>query len=66
MINRAICIILLATVPIYFLPFHAHAQKVLQEEDFFEIKKVLTPEDALLEVGGLVTLPNGHLAISTR
>lgn len=44
----------------------AVAQETPKEEDFFKIKKITTPEGILLEVGGLVTLPNGDLGISTR
>jgi len=42
------------------------AQETPKEEDFFRINKVRVPEGPILEVGGLVTLPNGDLAISTR
>lgn len=44
----------------------AHAQETPKEEDFFKIMKVATPEGIILEVGGLVSLPNGDLGISTR
>jgi len=42
------------------------AQETPKEEDFFKINKVRIPEGPILEVGGLVTLPDGSLAISTR
>lgn len=42
------------------------AQETPKEEDFFRINKVKVPEGPILEVGGLVTLPNGDLGISTR
>lgn len=42
------------------------AQETPKEEDFFKIMKVATPEGIILEVGGLVTMPNGDLGISTR
>lgn len=42
------------------------AQEAPKEEDFYKINKVRTPEGVILEVGGLVTLPNGDLGISTR
>lgn len=44
----------------------AIAQETPKEEDFFKITKVSAPEGTLLEVGGLVTLPNGNLGVSTR
>jgi len=42
------------------------AQETPKEEDFYKILKLPAPEGILLEVGGLVTLPNGNLAVSTR
>lgn len=42
------------------------AQETPKEEDFFKIMKVATPEGIILEVGGLVSLPNGNLGVSTR
>lgn len=37
-----------------------------RESDYFEIRRVRTPEGIILEVGGMVTLPDGNLALSTR
>lgn len=37
-----------------------------KEEDFFKIMRVPAPEGVILEVGGLCTLPNGDLAVTTR
>ncbi|TFF38946.1 c-type cytochrome [Mucilaginibacter psychrotolerans] len=37
-----------------------------KEDDFFKIMKVPAPEGTILEVGGLCTLPNGSLAVTTR
>lgn len=52
---------------INFSVFHeVRAQESPKEEDFFKIFKMPIPEGNLLEVGGLVTLPDGNLAISTR
>ncbi|WP_293307209.1 hypothetical protein [Pedobacter sp. UBA5917] len=42
------------------------AQETPKEEDFFRINKVRVPEGPILEVGGLITLPNGDLGLSTR
>lgn len=44
----------------------AFAQETPKEEDYYKIMKVAAPEGTLLEVGGLVTLPNGNLGVSTR
>ncbi|HKO82123.1 MAG TPA: hypothetical protein VJU78_17065, partial [Chitinophagaceae bacterium] len=46
--------------------FSLQAQESAKEEDFFRIMKVSSPEGTLLEVGGLCTLPNGDLAVTTR
>lgn len=42
------------------------AQQTPKEEDFYKVMKVRVPEGPILEVGGLVTLPNGDLGVSTR
>ena len=44
----------------------AFSQESAKEEDFFKIYKVRSPEGNILEVGGLCTLPNGDLAVTTR
>ena len=49
-----------------FLHFSSSSQEAASEEDFFRIMKVSSPEGTLLEVGGLCTLPNGDLAVTTR
>lgn len=41
-------------------------QETPKEEDFSKIMKVSSPEGTLLEVGGLVVMPNGDLGVSTR
>jgi cytochrome c551/c552 len=37
-----------------------------KEDDYFKIKTVNAPIGSILEVGGLCTLPNGTLAVTTR
>ena len=37
-----------------------------KEDDFYKIAKVNAPEGTILEVGGLCTLPNGNLVVTTR
>jgi cytochrome c551/c552 len=44
----------------------ASAQESAKEEDYFKIMRVSSPEGTILEVGGLCTLPNGNLAVTTR
>lgn len=43
-----------------------HAQESVKEEDFFRIMRISAPEGTILEVGGLCTLPDGDLAVTTR
>lgn len=37
-----------------------------KEEDYFKIMRVPAPEGTILEVGGLCTLPNGDVGVTTR
>lgn len=61
-IKRILTTALMLFAPILLL----FAQESPKEEDYFKIRKVRTPEGIILEVGGLVTLPNGDLGVSTR
>ena len=63
-INKLYRAVLLSAI--MFSGSFAFAQETPKEEDFFKIMKVATPEGIILEVGGLVNLPNGDLGISTR
>lgn len=42
------------------------AQYTPAEDDYFKIADVVSPEEYLLEVGGLAVLPNGDLGVATR
>jgi cytochrome c551/c552 len=54
-------------ITLFFIPVSsAVAQESAKEEDFFKINKVRSPEGNILEVGGLCTMPNGDLAVTTR
>ncbi|RAW03561.1 c-type cytochrome [Pseudochryseolinea flava] len=44
----------------------AVAQKLPVEEDYYKIITIPTPEGILLEVGGVATLQDGRIAVSTR
>ncbi len=57
---------LLSILFVFCMCTFLHAQESAKEEDFFKILKVSSPEGTLLEVGGLCTLPNGDLAVTTR
>jgi cytochrome c551/c552 len=47
--------------------FSSDAQtRTPQEEDYYRIITIPTPEGMLLEVGGVATLPDGRIALSTR
>jgi len=57
---------MLAMLALSFSYTITQAQETPKEEDFFKIMKVRVPEGPVLEVGGLITLPDGNLGISTR
>ena len=40
--------------------------KLPTEDDYYKIITIPTPEGVLLEVGGVATLPDGRIALSTR
>jgi len=42
------------------------AEKQYKEEDYYRIMTLGLPTDVVLEAGGVCTLPNGKLAVSTR
>ncbi|HEY0610883.1 MAG TPA: c-type cytochrome [Chitinophaga sp.] len=54
------------TLLLAVLSGNAFGQETPKEEDFSKIVKVSSPEGTLLEVGGLVMMPNGDLGVSTR
>lgn len=55
-----------SVIMIFLLTTSSQAQESIKEEDFFRIMRVSAPEGTLLEVGGLCTLPNGDIAVTTR
>ncbi|MDJ1506185.1 DUF7133 domain-containing protein [Xanthocytophaga agilis] len=48
------------------LPLSMQAQESPKEEDFYKIATIPVPEGIVMEVGGVTTLPNGDIAVSTR
>ncbi len=56
------------TIALLLLSFCALAQKPAPktEQDFYEIKTLPIPKEIYLEVGGLATMPDGRIAVSTR
>lgn len=42
------------------------ASMEVEESDYYELQSLPIPEDIALEVGGMSTLPNGALGVSTR
>lgn len=58
--------VLLCSIVSCVILLNAGAQEMPAEENYFEIVPVLSPEDALLEVGGMTMMPGGNLALSTR
>lgn len=67
MINRATLFtaLIIAALLNYTPNTYAQAESA-KEDDYFKIMKVPAPEGTILEVGGLCTLPNGTLAVTTR
>ena len=66
-IKRAALLAVLATSSMFCNVQNIFAQaESPKEDDFFKIMKVPAPEGTILEVGGLCTLPNGTLAVTTR
>ena len=58
--------LLLNTVLMLLICVKSMAQEIPKEDDFFKIISVPSPQEAMLEVGGLTVMPNGNLALSTR
>jgi cytochrome c551/c552 len=54
-------IFILATLQLTFAQ-----SKLPTEDDYYKITTVPAPEGVLLEVGGVATLPDGRIAVSTR
>jgi azurin len=50
----------------FLLPLSVSLIAQPEEDEYYKIITLPTPEGSMLEVGGLVTLPNGSLAASTR
>lgn len=60
-------IIVICIVLITFLSSTAQTSKPLpKEDDYYKIVTLPTPEDVLLEVGGVTTLSDGRIAVCTR
>ena len=57
---------LVTLVAVFYMQAQVIAQESAKEEDFFKINKLRAPEGTIMEVGGLCTMPDGNLAISTR
>jgi cytochrome c551/c552 len=62
-INKNILLVAVALCSLFQSSF---AQESPKEEDFFKINKLRAPEGIILEIGGMCTMPDGNLAISTR
>lgn len=48
------------------LPVEADTSATVSQEDYYELITLPTPEDMVLEVGGLAMMPDGKLAVATR
>src|SRR5687767_2369163 len=60
------CQTVLTAFLIFVISINTSAQEIPREDDYFPITPVLSPQNALLEVGGLTAMPDGNLALSTR
>ncbi len=47
-------------------PVNKSLLRVQGEDDYYPIVTIPVPEDILMEVGGMATLPDGRLAVATR
>jgi cytochrome c551/c552 len=65
-ISSGLCRLVLTALAIFLISINAGAQEIPREDDYFPITPVLSPQNALLEVGGLTAMPDGNLALSTR
>ena len=56
------------TIALLLISICAFAQKPSQktEKDYYEIKTLPIPKEIYLEIGGIATMPDGRLAVSTR
>jgi plastocyanin/glucose/arabinose dehydrogenase len=57
---------LLATLAVGTVQAQKTAALPATEDDFYKMATLPIPEGVVLEVGGMVSLPNGNLAVSTR
>ncbi len=57
---------LLTTFALSLFASFAHAQRPASEEDYYRMITLPIPEGIMLEVGGMTSLPDGRLAVSTR
>ena len=65
-ILRSFKYIVISFVALFCIQINIYAQESPKEEDFFKINKLRSPEGTILEVGGLFTMPDGNLAVTTR
>ncbi len=63
---RSFKYIFITFVALFCIQTINYAQESPKEEDFFKINKLRSPEGTILEVGGLFTMPDGNLAVTTR
>ena len=63
---RSFKYIVITFVALFCIQTINYAQESPKEEDFFKINKLRSPEGTILEVGGLFTMPDGNLAVTTR
>src|SRR4051812_5287620 len=59
-------IVIAGLIAINAVQSFAQTTKTPQEDDYYKIITIPAPEGVLLEAGGVATLPDGRIAVSTR
>ncbi|MEH6678906.1 MAG: c-type cytochrome [Sediminicola sp.] len=54
------------TITVLLALSHTNAQEGPTEEDYYRLTTIPVPEGILVEGGGVLTLPNGNIAVCTR
>src|SRR6478609_2802009 len=64
--NIIMLMVVIALIAGNTYPTVGQVTKTPQEEDYYKIITIPAPEGVLLEAGGVATLPDGRIAVSTR
>jgi hypothetical protein len=64
--KNGICFFLVSFLSIVVAKAQTQDTATVSENDYFKLTTVPIPADIILEVGGLKTLPDGRLIVTTR